>query len=81
MAQTTEEPGALAERVVVLDIGKAALTACIRVPDEDKRGVRRQEVRTYATLTPSLPDLGDWLVCQGVTLVVMEATGLSGAQI
>ena len=28
MAQTTEEPGALTERVAALDIGKAALTAC-----------------------------------------------------
>ena len=74
MAQTTEEPGALTERVAALDIGKAALTACIRVPDEDKPGARRQEVRTFATTTPSLLELRDWLVCQGVTLVVMEAT-------
>jgi transposase len=74
MAEITEEPGALTERVAALDIGKAALTACIRVPDEDKPGARRQEVRTFATLTPSLLELRDWLVCQGVTLVVMEAT-------
>ena len=44
------------------------------VPHEDKPGARRQEVRTYATLTPALLELRDWLVCQGVTLVVMEAT-------
>jgi hypothetical protein len=31
-------------------------------------------VRTYATTTPTLLELQDWLVCQGVTLVVMEAT-------
>jgi hypothetical protein len=37
---------ALTERVAALDIGEAALTACIRVPDEDKPGARRQEVRT-----------------------------------
>ena len=74
MAQTTEAPGALTERVAALDIGKAALTACIRVPDEDKPRARRQEVRTFATTTPSLLELRDWLVCQGVTLVVMEAT-------
>ena len=73
MAQTTEEPSALTERVVALDIGKAAPTACIRVPDEDKPGARWQKVRTYATLTPSLLELRDWLVCQGVTPVVMEA--------
>ena len=38
------------------------------------QGARRQEVRTYATLTPALLELRDWLICQGVTLVVMEAT-------
>jgi transposase len=74
MDEITEEPAALTERVAALDIGKASLTACIRVPHEDKPGARRQEVRTYATLTPALLELRDWLVCQGVTLVVMEAT-------
>ena len=74
MDEITEEPAALTERVAALDIGKASLTACIRVPHGDKPGARRQEVRTYATLTPALLELRDWLVCQGVTLVVMEAT-------
>jgi transposase len=74
MDEITEVPGALVERVAALDIGKATLTACLRVPHEDKPGARRQEVRTYATLTPALLELRDWLVCQGVTLVVMEAT-------
>jgi transposase len=72
--EITEEPGALTERVAALDIGKASLTACLRVPHEDKPGARRQEVRTYATTTPALLELRDWLICQGVTLVVMEAT-------
>ena len=74
MDEITEERGALVERVAALDIGKASLTACVRVPHEDKPGARRQEVRTYATLTPALLELRDWLICQGVTLVVMEAT-------
>ena len=74
MDEITEEPGALVERVAALDIGKATLTVCVRVPHEDKPGARRQEVRTYATLTPALLELRDWLICQGVTLVVMEAT-------
>jgi transposase len=75
MEEITEEPGALTERVAALDIGKASLTACIRVPHEAKPGARRQEVRvrTYTTTTPALLELRDWLVCQGVTLVVMEA--------
>jgi len=74
MDEITEQPTALVERVAALDIGKAALTACVRVPHEDKPGARRQEVRTYATVTPALLELRDWLTCQGVTLVVMEAT-------
>ena len=61
-------------RVAALDISKATLMACVRVPDEDKPGRRLQEVRTFATTTPALLELRDWLICQGVTLCVMEAT-------
>jgi transposase len=74
MDEITEETGALVARVAALDIGKAVLTACVRVPHEDNAGARRQEVRTCATTTPALLELRDWLACQGVTLVVMEAT-------
>ncbi len=74
MDEITEEPAALVERIAALDIGKATLTACVRMPHEDKPGARRQEVRTYATRIPALLELRDWLICQGVTLVVMEAT-------
>jgi hypothetical protein len=45
-----------------------------RVPQERRPGARRQEVRTYDTVTPALLELRDWLICQGVTQVVMEAT-------
>ena len=48
MEEITEEPGALVERVAALDIGKATLVACVRVPHEDKPGARRQEARTCA---------------------------------
>ncbi len=68
------EAAELVARVAALDIGKAELTACVRVPDEDKPRRCRQEVRTVATTTPSLLELRDWLTCQGVTLCVMEAT-------
>ena len=74
MDEITEEPGTLVQRVAALDIGKAVLTACVRVPHESRPGARRQEVRTYATLTPALLELRVWLICQGVTLVVLEAT-------
>jgi len=69
-----EEAAELVARVAALDIGKATLTACVRVPHESKPGRRRQEVRTFATVTRSLLELRDWLTCQGVSLCVMEAT-------
>jgi transposase len=72
--EVTEEAAELVARVAALDIGKAELTACVRVPHERLPGRRRQEVRRFATTTPSLLELRDWLVCQGVTLCVMEAT-------
>jgi transposase len=71
----TDAPVELVERVAALDIGKATLTACIRVPHEGKPGRRRQEVGEYPTVTRSLLTLADHLRCQGVTLVAMEATG------
>ncbi len=74
MEEVTEEPAELVKRVAALDIGKASLVCCVRVPHETKPGARLQEVRTFATTTPALLELRDWLICQGVTRVVMEAT-------
>jgi transposase len=76
MEELTEEPAELVERVAALDIGKASLVCCVRVPHESRLGARRQEVRTCGTVTPALLELRDWLVCQGVTRVVMEATSV-----
>ena len=66
------------ERAAALDVGKDEVVACIRVPAAgvgQGRGRRRQEVRTYPTFTSSLETLADWLQAEGVTQVVMEATG------
>jgi len=63
------------DRVAGLDLGKASLTACIRVPSEQRPGGRSQEVRDYATTTGSLLELADHLRAQSVRLVAMEATG------
>ena len=67
----SEEPIA---RVAALDIGKAELVCCVRVPGAGQRGRRLQEVRTYPTMTRSLLQLADRLGELGVTRVVMEAT-------
>jgi transposase len=62
------------ERVAALDLGKATLEACVRVPHESRPGRRLQEVRGYATTTAALLALADWLHSWGVTRVVMEST-------
>jgi transposase len=49
------------------------VVGCVRAPDG--QGGRRQEVRTYPTFTSGLEALADWLTAEGVTQVVMEATG------
>jgi transposase len=60
------------ERVAAIDIGKAELVCCVRVPGTGSR--RQQEVTTYATMTRSLLTMADRLRELGVTRVVMEAT-------
>jgi transposase len=62
------------ERCAGLDVGKADLKACVRVPGP--RGGRRQQIKTFATTAGSLLRLRDWLAEQGVTVVGMEATGV-----
>jgi transposase len=48
--QESGERTGLVERVAALDIGKADLVACVRVPHESKPGRRVQEVRTFPTM-------------------------------
>jgi transposase len=75
-AVTVPAEAGQAGRVAGLDIGKASLVCCVRVPDEARPGRRSQEVRTFAATTGSLLELRDWLICQGVTRVVMESTSV-----
>jgi transposase len=72
--EETNDGEELIARVAALDIGKAELVCCVRVPGAGKRGRRLQEVRTYPTMTRSLLQLADRLGELGVTRVVMEAT-------
>jgi transposase len=71
MQVDTDEPEII-ERVAALDIGKAEVVCCARVPGP--HGRRMQEIRTISTMTAALLALGDWLAGLGVTGVVMEAT-------
>jgi transposase len=70
----TQDNEEIIARVAALDIGKAELVCCVRVPDEDHRGRRLQEVETYSAMTRPLLSMADRLACLGVTRVVMEAT-------
>lgn len=62
------------ERVAGIDIGKAELKVCVRVPGK-RAGGFRHEVRTFDTTTKALLALQGWLLEQRVTLVAMESTG------
>lgn len=62
------------ERVAALDIGKAELVSCVRVPGAGGGSRRVQEVSTYKTMTRSLLLMADRFAELGVTRVVMEAT-------
>jgi transposase len=72
--QETQDREEIIQRVAALDIGKAEVVCCVRVPDESKSGRRLQEVEAYSTMTGSLLRMSDRLRCLGVTRVVMEAT-------
>jgi len=58
-----------------LDVHKATVVACVRVPGP-RPGERRGETKTFATTTGGLAELGDWLRGHGVTEVAMESTGV-----
>ena len=62
------------ERVAALDIGKAEIVCCVRLPAAGGGKGRVQEVSTHTTMVPSLCELANGLVELGVTRVVMEAT-------
>jgi transposase len=72
--QDTHDTEEVIGRIAALDIGKAELTCCVRVPSSTAPGKRSQEVTTYKTMTRSLLVLADRLGELGVTRVVMEAT-------
>jgi transposase len=62
------------ERVAALDVHKAQVTACVRVPA--RGGRREQHLAEFATTVRGLVALRDWLEAHGVTHVAMEATGV-----
>jgi len=66
----------IVDRVAGLDVHKKTVMAAVRTPGPGGSTRRRQEVKELATFTADLMALRDWLVAEGVTQVVMEATGV-----
>jgi len=61
-------------RVAAIDIAKASAMVCTRLPGERNPERRVQRTWPVASSTNAIAELADHLVCQGVQLVVMEAT-------
>ena len=61
MLQEDEQTEEIIARIAALDIGKAEVMCCVRVPHEDRPGRRLQEVRPYSTMTRSLLVMADRL--------------------
>jgi transposase len=70
----TDDAEEIIERIAALDIGKAELVACVRVPSTTSPGKRMQEVATHSTMTRSLVAMAEHFRGLGITRVVMEAT-------
>lgn len=62
------------ERCAGIDVGKDEVVACVRTPDPGAKR-QRKETRTFLSFTGDLEAMADWFAAQGVTEVVMEATG------
>ncbi len=73
LAESVDEEQII-ERVAAVDIGKAELVCCVRVPGTGGVKRRLQEVSTHSTMTRSLTELANHLVDLRIERVVMEAT-------
>jgi transposase len=60
-------------RCAGLDVHKETVVACVRIAEGGEVSL---SVRTFATTTASLIELGEWLEANGCTHVGMEATGV-----
>lgn len=57
-----------------VDIGKDEVVACVRTPKPNGKG-RLKQTRTLSSFTSGLEAMAGWFSAEGVTAVVMEATG------
>ncbi len=64
----------LVERCAGMDIGKDEIVACVRTPGPGGKG-RAKQTRVFSSFTSGLEAMAEWFSAEGVTEVVMEATG------
>ena len=74
MLAEAEDKEQIIARVAALDIGKAELVCCVRLPAPRGAASGLQEIATHSTMTRSLTELANHLVELRVQRVVMEAT-------
>lgn len=74
MFAESEDDEQIIERVAAMDVGKAEVVCCVRLPAPAGRSRRVQEVSTHSTMVGSLSELATRLVDLRVERVVMEAT-------
>lgn len=74
-AEEIEQSEEIVERVAAIDVAKASGMVCTRLPHDGRPGKRVQRVWNVGATTNAILELADHLRCQGVTRVVMEATG------
>src|SRR5258707_7635289 len=72
--EEVDDADLVVERVASLDLGRAGLEACVRVPSAQRPGRGMQELRGYATTTAQLLAMVGWLRHWHVQRVVMEST-------
>jgi transposase len=74
MLAESQDDEKIVARVAALDIGKAELVCCVRLPAPTGGKRRLQEVTTHSTMTRALTELANRLVELGIERVVMGAT-------
>src|SRR5437763_15168978 len=74
MLKPAQDNDEIITRVAALDIGKAEVMCCVRVPDPDCPGRRVPEVRPCSTMTRSILLLAARLTKLAATRVAMAST-------
>ena len=67
------------EVVAGIDVAKESAVVCVRMPPAQGRKHRRSHLRAVPATVPAITELAVLLKTQGVQMVSMEATPITGA--